>query len=69
MGACGIKRKGRQRNWPAIIGQRLTNRQLVGLALTVIGACAIGGVDIFEAIGTQTVGHVLFLLGAMLWAL
>lgn len=53
----------------AILGQRLTNRQIVGLALTVIGACAIGGVGIFGAIGTQTIGHVLFLLGAMLWAL
>jgi drug/metabolite transporter (DMT)-like permease len=53
----------------AVLGQRLTGRQLAGLALTVIGAFAIGGVGLFDAIGTQTIGHVLFLVGAMLWAL
>jgi drug/metabolite transporter (DMT)-like permease len=53
----------------SILGQQLAKRQLLGLALTVIGACAIGGVGIFIAIGTQTIGHALFLLGAMLWAL
>jgi drug/metabolite transporter (DMT)-like permease len=53
----------------AILGQRLTHRQLVGLALTVTGACAIGGVGLFDKIGTQTIGHALFLLGAILWAL
>jgi drug/metabolite transporter (DMT)-like permease len=53
----------------AILGQRLTARQLIGLALTVVGAGAIAGVGLFDKIGTQTIGHVLFLSGALLWAL
>lgn len=52
----------------AFLSQRLTQRQLTGLALTVLGACAIGGLGIFHEFGLQTVGHGLFLFGAMLWA-
>lgn len=53
----------------AILAQRLQTRQIFGLVLTVIGAAAIGGLGLFSEFGSQTIGHALFLVGAMLWAL
>lgn len=53
----------------AILAQRLQSRQILGLVLTVVGAAAIAGLGLFSEFGSQTIGHALFLIGAMLWAL
>ena len=53
----------------AILAQRLQTRQILGLVLTVVAAAAIGGPGLFSEFGSQTIGHALFLVGAMLWAL
>jgi drug/metabolite transporter (DMT)-like permease len=51
------------------LAQRLRSRQVLGLALTVIGAGAIGGLGLASELGDQSIGHALFLVGAMLWSL
>ncbi len=53
----------------AFLAQTLSRRQIIGFALTLVGASAIGGAGLFDAVGLQTLGHSLFLLGAILWAI
>jgi drug/metabolite transporter (DMT)-like permease len=53
----------------AFLAQRLRSRQALGLALTVVGAGAIGGLGVATGFGEQSIGHVLFLVGAMLWSI
>lgn len=49
--------------------EKLFPGQYLGHAFILIGAGAVGGLTLFEGIGQQTVGHVLFLTASLCWAI
>lgn len=52
----------------SLLGEKLSRLRKIGLGLVLVGVLAITGESLAAGIGIRSVGHVLFLSGAFLWA-
>ncbi|MGE0746854.1 MAG: DMT family transporter [Rhodospirillales bacterium] len=52
----------------AALGERPDRGRLAGLALILAGVAAIGGLSLVAGVAGQWQGHLLLLLGAMMWS-
>jgi len=51
-----------------VLKERITAARKIGLAFVLVGAFVIGGIGLSSVSGRQSVGHLLFLTAAGLWA-